>query len=208
VLNLGQKDRAGIVSRVPAPEIEHVVKTAVLDAASAADIEATPLPTVHAWAKRIERIDVQADHLKIILKTDSDTYLRTQEEEPAEVRILTVPWSKPPMRRRRTIMVPDDTTLQQWPIRSEARSRLLKAIAQARLWLDQLVNDRHASITTIAKQQRLSDKRARSILSLAFLAPDIVEAAIEGRLHRGLTVTHMTDLPSDWREQRQALALI
>lgn len=46
------------------------------------------------------------------------------------------------------------------------------------------------------------------ILSLAFLAPDIVTAAIAGTLPRGLGLSDMTDLPIDWSEQRIRLGLV
>jgi site-specific DNA recombinase len=69
------------------------------------------------------------------------------------------------------------------------------------------MDDRSADLPSLAKQQGVSEKPIRATLSLAFLAPDIVEAAIEGRLNRGLTVTQMTGLPSDWKLQRQALGL-
>jgi hypothetical protein len=45
------------------------------------------------------------------------------------------------------------------------------------------------------------------ILSLAFLSPDIVSAAITGTLPRGLGLSDMTDLPVDWAEQKTKLRL-
>jgi hypothetical protein len=45
------------------------------------------------------------------------------------------------------------------------------------------------------------------MLSLAFLAPDIVKAAVKGTLPRGFGVSRLTELPSGWAEQRQALGL-
>ena len=45
------------------------------------------------------------------------------------------------------------------------------------------------------------------MLSLASLAPDIVQAAIDGRLRRGLGVKRLIDLPLSWNEQRAAVGL-
>jgi hypothetical protein len=42
-------------------------------------------------------------------------------------------------------------------------------------------------------------------LNLAFLAPEIVEAAQNGTLPNGLGLSHMTDLPLAWPDQRQTL---
>ncbi|HEY1944750.1 MAG TPA: hypothetical protein VGH40_21765 [Roseiarcus sp.] len=44
-------------------------------------------------------------------------------------------------------------------------------------------------------------------LSLAFLAPDIVKTAVDGKLPRGFGVSRLTDLPANWNEQRRAMGL-
>jgi hypothetical protein len=44
-------------------------------------------------------------------------------------------------------------------------------------------------------------------LSLAFLAPDIVKAAVEGRLPRGFGLTRLIDLPIVWSDQWEVLGL-
>ena len=45
------------------------------------------------------------------------------------------------------------------------------------------------------------------MISLAFLAPDLVKAAIEGSLPRGMGVMRLCDLPIEWSRQRQMLGL-
>ena len=44
-------------------------------------------------------------------------------------------------------------------------------------------------------------------ISLAFLAPNLVKAAIEGRLPHGMGVTRLVDLPAEWSRQHQMLGL-
>jgi len=44
-------------------------------------------------------------------------------------------------------------------------------------------------------------------ISLAFLAPDLVKATIDGRLPRGMGVARLTDLPAEWSRQYQVLGL-
>ena len=44
-------------------------------------------------------------------------------------------------------------------------------------------------------------------LSLAFLAPDIVKAAVEGRLPRGFGLKRLVDLPMAWPDQWRTLEL-
>ncbi len=43
--------------------------------------------------------------------------------------------------------------------------------------------------------------------SLAFLAPDLVKTAIDGRLRHGMGVARLGDLPAEWSRQRQLLGL-
>ena len=52
-----------------------------------------------------------------------------------------------------------------------------------------------------------TDRSIRMTLSLAFLAPDIVKAAVEGRLPRGYGVKRLVDLPMGWADQWGALGL-
>jgi hypothetical protein len=57
----------------------------------------------------------------------------------------------------------------------------------------------------IAQRFRLSNAHVRRLLRFAYLAPDIVEAIIEGRQARSLTVKLLLrGIPLDWADQRAA----
>ena len=88
-------------------------------------------------------------------------------------------------------------------MRAEARARLLAAIAKARLWLAGLIPGTFASTAEIALHERCSERAVRITLSLAFLAPAIVRAAVEGRLPYGLTASRFSELPMQSEEQLQ-----
>jgi hypothetical protein len=45
-------------------------------------------------------------------------------------------------------------------------------------------------------------------ISLAFLASNLVKAAIEGRLPYGLGLSRLCDLPSEWSLQYRDLGLV
>jgi site-specific DNA recombinase len=45
------------------------------------------------------------------------------------------------------------------------------------------------------------------IISLAFLAPDLAKAAIDGRLPHGMGVVRLADLPTEWSPQHRMLGL-
>jgi hypothetical protein len=59
----------------------------------------------------------------------------------------------------------------------------------------------------IATRERCSIRKVNMTISLAFLAPDLVKAATEGRLPRGIGMARLCDPPAEWSLQRQALGL-
>jgi hypothetical protein len=67
-------------------------------------------------------------------------------------------------------------------MRSETRATLVASIARGRRWLDELVTDLSATTVSIAKRERCCARNINMTISLAFLAPNLVKAAIEGRL--------------------------
>jgi site-specific DNA recombinase len=204
VLAQGQKARAGSVYRVPAREIEQVVAEAVLK-----HIDIVPGSTANDVAvglvrNSVEKVIVHPDRLVVSLIASEVTPSETdQHDNRFQPDFLTIAWSKPSLIRKREVLGNDKPATSARPIRSEARTRLLKAIAQGRCWMDQLITGDAEDIAALAAKHQISEKTVRSTLSLAFLAPDIVQAAIDRRLPRGLGVSQMTDLPADWVLQRQ-----
>jgi site-specific DNA recombinase len=86
-----------------------------------------------------------------------------------------------------------------------ALQRLLEDVKARKI--DVIVVYKVASIATLAVRERKSERSIRMTLSLAFLAPDLVKAAIEGRLPRGFNRTRLVDLPMLWSEQWRVLGL-
>jgi site-specific DNA recombinase len=84
---------------------------------------------------------------------------------------------------------------------------LVAAIARGRRCLDELMADPTASVDGIAKRENCSTRKINMTISLAFLAPDLVKAAIEGRLPYGMGIARLTDLPAEWSRQYQMLGL-
>src|SRR3954465_12992283 len=60
-------------------------------------------------------------------------------------------------------------------------SRILKAIARGRTWLEELLSGQIAGTEEIAVRERCSERSIRMTLSLAFLSPEVVQAIIAGR---------------------------
>jgi hypothetical protein len=84
---------------------------------------------------------------------------------------------------------------------------LVAAIGRGRRWLGELIADPTANADSIAKRENCTARKINMTISLAFLAPDLVKAAIDGRLPHGMGVARLTDLPAEWSRQHQMLGL-
>jgi hypothetical protein len=122
--------------------------------------------------------------------------------------MLKLPWRKTPSKRRREILVPASVPPQNArAIRPENRALLIASIARGRRWLNELIADPTAKAESIATRDVCSVRKVNMTISLAFLAPDLVKAAIDGRLPHGMGVVRLADLPAEWSRQHQMLGL-
>jgi site-specific DNA recombinase len=62
-------------------------------------------------------------------------------------------------------------------------------------------------VAQIASRQKCSVRQVNMTISLAFLAPDLIKAAVEGRLPRGVGVQRLRNAPAEWSQQFEALGL-
>ncbi len=89
---------------------------------------------------------------------------------------------------------------------TRADPALVKALARAFRYQRLLDEGRYASITEMAKAERIERGYPGTLLRLTLLAPDIVEAILDGREPDDLAVPRLLGpVPADWSEQRQAL---
>jgi len=84
---------------------------------------------------------------------------------------------------------------------------LLRAVARAHCWFDDLVNGR--SMVEIARRDGVGKQYVSRLIRLAFLAPEMVERIVVGRQPPELTAqtlrTGRFDIPVDWTAQKRAL---
>jgi site-specific DNA recombinase len=93
-------------------------------------------------------------------------------------------------------------------IPKRATPALLKAIARAHNWRERIMNGTAKNLRSIAQQAGFNQRYVSRILECAFLAPDIVEAILNGRQPHNLTVQKLwTHLPTNWIEQRKKLGI-
>jgi site-specific DNA recombinase len=93
------------------------------------------------------------------------------------------------------------------PERPERRLRLVSAIAKGRRWLDEMISGSVTDAEQIALREECSVRHVNMTVSLAFLAPKLVRAAVEGRLPRGINIERLRDAPAEWSRQFEALGL-
>jgi DNA invertase Pin-like site-specific DNA recombinase len=209
VIAQGRKHEAGSVPRVPAEDIEQAVITAIRTWLTQKGHSDAAVDDIKILIRtHVAKVVVRSAQLDIALQSVDRSLLPADGAEFADSQvILTIPWSRPSAIRHREILRSEATLGSNRPIRSEARSRLLAGIARGRRWLDQIRDGIIPDWVAIAAREDLSEKTVRSVLSLAFLAPDIVQAVIDGRLPRGFGISQLTDLPMAWDAQRQQLGL-
>jgi site-specific DNA recombinase len=92
---------------------------------------------------------------------------------------------------------------------SKARSvpSLVRAVARAHDWMDRILRGEVSNQRALAKQTGFDERYISRIIPLAFLAPDITEAILEGRQAPDLSLDKCAgEIPLEWSLQRQALA--
>ena len=80
---------------------------------------------------------------------------------------------------------------------------MVKALARAFRWKRLLEDGRYASISEIAAAEKIDRGYVGSILRLTLLAPDIVEAILDGRQSEELGLPSLLKpFPLEWERQR------
>ena len=103
---------------------------------------------------------------------------------------------------RKLIMRPEGAAMPTpKPRRDET---LVKALVRAQRWRRRIESGQAKSITDLAEQEGVTDAYICRLLPLTCLAPDIVEALLDGRQPKGLRLAEMLgNGPLAWEEQRR-----
>jgi hypothetical protein len=96
-------------------------------------------------------------------------------------------------------MTPDGTTGRPRP---RIDSALVKALARAFRWKWMLETGEFATIAELAEREGIAPSYMNRILRLPLLAPDIVEAILDGK-QGPVTLARLREpFPVEWAEQR------
>jgi hypothetical protein len=122
-----------------------------------------------------------------------------------EIETLTIRIPMRLQRRggRKLIMTPEGVAA---PARKPSRDEtLVKALVRAHRWRRRIESGQAKSITDLAEQEGVTVAYVCRLLPLTCLAPDIVEAILDGRQSKGLRLAELLgNVPMGWEEQLSA----
>jgi DNA invertase Pin-like site-specific DNA recombinase len=218
--------------RLPARELEDRVaaaigemlgdESAVLEAAQKTDINSSQVDSVlHAartWRHRfqseaeqtsaigalVDRVELKSDGIRVSIKLPIAGAEKSRAQLPDQV---TIARTFPMQLKRRGVEL-------RLSVGDHNRSAaivdlsLLKAVARAYRWFNEISTGKARSLAAIAAREGLAVRYVGRLMRLAFLAPEIVESIVEGRQPTTLTaeaLTRRVELPLSWCSQKTAL---
>jgi DNA invertase Pin-like site-specific DNA recombinase len=232
------RNKGGGPVRIPASELEELVLSQltlllqspqrmidilVASDASAADLHAvTEVPRawctatsdkirdlLRATAKSIvvhnESIEIQLD--KSALR---ETVLGISEEaahpgnDPGESVVIAATAQLKRCGGEVRLVLPPDSA----GAKPHAAPSLIRAISRAHDWVDRILRGEAVNQRSIAKETGLDERYVSRVIPLAFLAPDLTEAILEGKQAADLTLDGcLGNIPDDWNHQRTRLKI-
>jgi site-specific DNA recombinase len=179
--------------RIPAFEIEQrviqAVRSTLGDQAKLAVLLETAnvepqhlMRYLHEARTLAKRLDIEVDHFNIIptllerveLKQDCMQLTLKLISGTAPAAIITA--DLPMQIKRRGV----EMCMVVGDCRGKPDPNLLKAVARARLWFDELATGKVTSVADIVKREGLDQGYVSRLLKLAFLPPKVVESVVTG----------------------------
>lgn len=101
---------------------------------------------------------------------------------------------------KKLLLAPDAAA---WPKAAEPQRAMVKAVARAFRWRRMLETGQFASVDELAAAEKINSSYVSRVLRLTLLAPNLVEAILDGRQPEGMMLPDlMKPFPNDWRLQR------
>ncbi len=110
---------------------------------------------------------------------------------------IHVPFRLVKRRGRKEMLLPPNA-----PARRSVDNTLVKALARAFRWKRMLESGEFATINELAEREGIAVSYLTRVLRLTLLAPDIVEAILDGRQRPEVTLARVLEpFPVEWTEQ-------
>jgi hypothetical protein len=205
------------IRRMPAETLEKAVLNAVMQTLKEEDgtqawvnqVKTLDESDQHAgWRQLLTRVEVSADRLRITFHprgaVDQSSIKPAQdvdgEMKQGPARVLEVPWM---MTRRggQTEFLYKGAPAQT---KSPPHEGFVLAMVRAFQWKDELVAGRVPTIKALAQREGLARSYVMRVLRLSFLAPDVIDAILNGWQPRGFTLEPFRrPIPLEWAAQRK-----
>jgi DNA invertase Pin-like site-specific DNA recombinase len=154
----------------------------------------------------VERIDLRADGIQLTLDL---AQLIPADSKAPNAAPSTITRFIPAQIKRRGVELRIILPGADEP-RRNVDPALLKAIARATRWFEELASRRVGSLAEIARRERLGRRYVERLARLAFVAPTIVEAVVRGRSAVEISLQMLMDgrlvPPPRWKDQQQMFA--
>jgi site-specific DNA recombinase len=228
----GTAEQAPGAWRLPAAQIENLIASLAATMLSERSEIATALERAEIQPADIPEALHQAERYRDRLRSDVErgaalkAIINRVELGPDRLRVLLslgslLPTSAQPIHEHASVLS------REFPLRIQRRGVerklvidgpgagatnpdpvLLKEIKRAHRCFEALIRGRVGSVAELASIEGVSDRYVSSLLPLAFLAPEIIEAIVAGRQPAELTAHRLIrniDLPTEWGAQKRAL---
>ena len=177
--------------------------------------ELFPAEQARIVALLVERVDIGTDGLNVRLRVDGLGGLAremlaggigeasmTRGTPIPETVTLHVPFRVVKRGGRKEMQLPEGAAQPR-----RADSTLVKALARAFRWKRMLESGEFATIAELAEREGIAPSYMTRVLRLTLLAPDIVEAILNGKQGPEVTLARVLEpFPVQWRQQRACLS--
>ena len=120
--------------------------------------------------------------------------------DTAQTLTVVIPLRVKPRGGRKAVVTPGVLALER---RQDVT--LIKAVARAFRWRRMLEAGRFGTINELAAAEKINSSYVSRVLRLTLLAPDIVEAILDGRQPEGMTLPRLMEpFPVSWEQQQAA----
>jgi hypothetical protein len=120
--------------------------------------------------------------------------------EAAPTLTVVIPLSVKPRGGRKAVVTSGVLALER-----RQDITLIKAVARAFRWRRMLETGRFATINELAAAEKINESYISRVLRLTLLAPDMVEAILDGRQPEGVTLLELLEgVAAEWRPPQPA----
>jgi hypothetical protein len=203
----------GALPRVGADDVERLIVQALARALSRDDLATDAASGIWSPETRtvlresVERVVVSYEEIQLVLKrkvgdAGTATVGKSDRDAPTTILKVLLPGARP--RARKEILILGNGG----SVPRHIDQALMLALARARSWIRALRQGEYADTAEIGRRFGFSNAHVRRLLRFAYLAPDILEAIVDGRQPRSLTVrVLLRSIPLAWSGQRTVFGL-